>query len=243
MIKLKNFTFSFYKGILSELLFRGFVQSFIILFIVTLVGIPLKVIASKDNSNNEIETLQIDITQQDLINIDELVTIAQRNSSQIREAKAAMGLSPFNDVMSVELSASTDNSFTSYEDFYITLTIDPIKMLTATKQLSVVENRWHEEKRLKRVAVVQSYVEYLQARQASKIAVYQMQKFTGDSRIASIDTQIKPQKIINHISNADYVAAATEMLNTNTRERVALEQLAACVGLSPQATTTIINKP
>ncbi|WP_272819127.1 hypothetical protein [Scytonema hofmannii] len=205
---------------------------------------PLRVIASKDNSNtnNEIEALQIEITQQDIKNIDELVTIAERNSAQIQETKAAMGLSSFNDLMTLELSTSTDNSFISDEELSITVTIDPIKIFTATKQLSVVKTRWNEEKRLKRVAVVQSYVDYLQARQASIIAAYQMQKLTGDLRVASLHPQTNPRRTINHIANPDFVAAVTEMLNTNTRERVALEQLAACVGLSPQATTTIIDK-
>ncbi|UKO95900.1 hypothetical protein L6494_14575 [Nostoc sp. UHCC 0870] len=209
----------------------------------TIVSIPLRVIASVDSilSNQQLETLQIEITPQDIKNIDNLVTVAEGNSPQIREAKAAIGLSTFNDVMSISLSASRDNS--SSEEYYISLTINPIRLLTATQQSSVVEARWLEEKRQKRVAVVQYYVEYLQARQASKVAAYQMQKFASDSRIASVDTQNQPQKAINHIGNADYVAAAKEMLNTNTRERVTLEQLAASVGLSPKATTTIINQP
>jgi hypothetical protein len=244
MMKLNKFTLLFFKSILSEWLFKGLVPSFIIFLTLTLVGIPLKVIASKDNSNNEIETLQIEITQQDLKNIDELARIAELHSAEIQEAKAGMGLSSFEDVMSIELSTSTsnDSSFTSDRDLSLAITIDPIKIFTATKQLSVVETRWNEQKRQKRVAVVQSYVDYLQARQASKIATYQIQQFTSSSRVASLQLQTNPQKIINHIANPDYVAAVTEMLNTNTRERVALEQLAACIGLSPQATITIINK-
>jgi hypothetical protein len=243
MIKPNKFAFSFFKGTLSQLIFQRFVRSIVVFSTLTIVGNPLRVIASAHNfpSNQQIETLQIEITPQDIKNIDDLVTVAERNSPQIREAKAAIGLSTFNDVMSISLSASRDNS--SSEEYYISLTINPIRLLTATQQSSVVEARWLEEKRQKRVAVVQYYVEYLQAHQASKVATYQMQKFANDSRIASVDTQNQPQKTINHIGNADYVAAAKEMLNTNTRERVALEQLAACVGLSPKATTTIINQP
>ncbi|WP_234711108.1 hypothetical protein [Nostoc punctiforme] len=244
MMKLNKFTLLFFKSILSEWLFKSFVPSLIIFLTLTLVGIPLKVIASKDNSNNEIETLQIEITQQDLKNIDELVRIAELHSAEIQEAKAGMGLSSFDDVMSIELSTSTsnDSSFTSDRDLSLAITIDPIKIFTVTKQLSVAETRWNEQKRQKRVAVVQSYVDYLQARQASKIAIYQIQQFTSSSRVASLQPQTNSQKIINHIGNPDYVAVVTKMLNTNTRERVALEQLAACIGLSPQATITIINK-
>ncbi|MBD2299670.1 hypothetical protein [Nostoc sp. FACHB-190] len=198
--------------------------------------IPAIVVASENNVNyNQPELLQTEITQQDLKNIDELVSIAERNSPDILEAKAARGLSPFNDVMSVSFSGTTYGSFNNYEEFYIGVTVNPIRLLTATQQSSVLKARLLEEKRQKRVAIVQYYVEYLQARQAAKIATYQMQKFADSSRVASVNIQTQ-------LGNADYVAAVTEMLNTNTRERIALEQLAASVGLSPQEANSIISK-
>ncbi|WP_335119220.1 hypothetical protein [Nostoc sp.] len=89
---------------------------------------------------------------------------------------------------------------------------------------------------------MQFYVAYLQAHQATLIATYQIQKFTGGSGIASLYSQATSPKNINHLANPDYVAAATSMLEANTHERLTLEELAACVGLSPQEMTAIISK-
>ncbi|WP_236140243.1 hypothetical protein [Nostoc sp. CMAA1605] len=228
---------------LSELIKPRFFQGVALFSAFTIISIPTTVGASEQNFNHnqQFELLQTEITQQDLKNIEELVSIAERNSADILDAQAARGLSPFNDVMSISFSGTTYGSFDNYQEFYIGITVNPIRLLTATQQSSVLKARWLEAKRQKRVAIVQHYIEYLQARQAAKIAAYQMQKFSDNSSIASVNMQ--PQQQINHIGNADYVAAVTERLNTNTRERIALEQLAASVGLSPQATTTIINKP
>ncbi len=90
---------------------------------------------------------------------------------------------------------------------------------------------------------------YLQARQASKTAAYRMQKFverdylgTLRESVASVHSRASTTHVSHHIANPNYVAVATEMLNTSTRERLALEELAACVGLSYQATIVVINE-
>jgi hypothetical protein len=68
-----------------------------------------------------------------------------------------------------------------------------------------------------------------------------MQKFTSSSPITSLHSQTASVGNINHLANPDYVAVSTEMLNTSARERLALEELAACVGISPQAIIALIN--
>ncbi|MBN3939913.1 MAG: hypothetical protein V7L21_32095 [Nostoc sp.] len=87
---------------------------------------------------------------------------------------------------------------------------------------------------------VQYYLAYFQARQAAKIATYRMQQLAllgaKTERIATVNSQG-----LSHLVNPDYVAAATEMLNTNARDRLALEELAACVGLSSQATIRLLE--
>ncbi|MBW4688842.1 MAG: hypothetical protein KME40_28085 [Komarekiella atlantica HA4396-MV6] len=232
---------------IAQWLLKAFAQSFGILFIVTLVGLSFPVIVAseeKSNPNNEPEPLQTEITQQDIRVIERLVTIAERNSAQVLEAKSAMGLNTFRDVVAIELSPSSsttsispDSSSERENSFSFTITIDPIKFISTFGQLPVLQARWNEAKQQKRVAVVQYYVAYVQSREAAKVAAYRMQKFTGGSRIASL----RSSRNVNHFANPDYVAAATEMLNTNTRERLALEELAACVGLSLQAITNVIN--
>ncbi len=239
---------------IAERLLKAFVQGTIFLAI-TLASVLFLAMASEKklyaNNENEAESLQTVITQRDLQIIEHLVTIAQRNSVSVREAKAAMGLSAFEDVVTVELSpsqttittkGSSDVSSDNERSFSLSITIDPIKVLTAIQKLPLVQARWNEAKGQKRVAVMQHYVTYLQARQASKIAAYRMQKFIEGDHVASVHSRASTTHVSNHIANPNYVAVATEMLNTSTRERLALEELAACVGLSYQAMIAVINE-
>lgn len=65
-------------------------------------------------------------------------------------------------------------------------------------------------------------------------------KEQGD-RIASLNSSKTSLEKENNLSNAEYVAAATQMFNTNAQEQIALEELAACVSLSTAEITTILN--
>jgi hypothetical protein len=165
-----------------------------------------------------------------------------------------MGLGAFTDILSVEFSPSQstinstlpDNISVSENSFSITMTTDPIKVLNSIQQLPMREARWHEAKQQKRVSVVQQhYLAYLQARQAKKIATYRMQQLAlarlKTERIASLNSQATSRNQVSYLANPDYVAAAMDMLNTNARERLALEELAACIGLSSQATITLVE--
>ncbi|MBD2335836.1 hypothetical protein H6G64_02375 [Calothrix sp. FACHB-156] len=224
-----------------------------IVLLIMLMSLPLPALSeNKQLNNDQLQTLQTEISDRDLKIIEQLVAIAQRQSSQVQEAKAATGWRAFTDVLSVELSPSqTTTNYNlpeilseSERSFGIALTFDPIKLLNIIQELPLREARWHEAKQQKRLAVLQYYLAYLQAQQATKIAAYKMQQLVvagaKTERIASLNPQVTVPHQIS-LANPDYVAAATEMLNTNARERLALEELAACVGLSSQATMTILK--
>ncbi|AVH74200.1 hypothetical protein [Nostoc sp. 'Lobaria pulmonaria (5183) cyanobiont'] len=228
----------------------GCLYSWKIVLAIALISLPLPALSENKQLNNyQPQILQTEISDRDLKIIEQLVAIAQRQSSQVQEAKAAMGWSAFTDVLSVELSPSQSTidynlpeiASESQRSFAIAMTIDPIKVLNIIQQLPIREARWHEVKQQKRVAVVQYYLAYLQARQAAKIATYRMQQLAllgaKTERIATMNSQ----GTLSHLANPDYVTAATEMLNTNARDRLALEELAACVGLSSQATITLLK--
>ncbi|MDZ8262265.1 hypothetical protein [Nostoc sp. ChiQUE01b] len=236
---------------IAQWLSKAFAQSFRILLAVTFVSTTFPVVASEDksSSSNQPNLLQTEITQQDLKIIEQLVAIAERNSAQVLETKAAMGLNAFRDVVAIELSpalttisTSPDSPSERSNSFSLTVTVDPIKFISTFGQLPVLQARWKEARQQKRLAIVQYYVAYLQARQAALIATYQIQKFTGSSNIASLYSQTTFPKNVNHLANPDYVAAATSMLEANTRERLTLEELAACVGLSSQEMAAIFSK-
>ncbi|MDF5732559.1 MAG: hypothetical protein PUP92_32335 [Rhizonema sp. PD38] len=239
--------------VIAKRLSKACLQSFLILLSVTVVSISFPTIASeeKPEASHKPEPLQTKMTQRDFKIIEQLVAIAQRKSASVQETKASMGLNAFVDIASIELSQSqgTSNSishdFSSESErehgFSVSVTIDPIKLLATIEKQPVMQARLNEAKSQKRVAVVKNYVAYLLAHQAAQIAAYKMQKLTKTTSIASLYSQATPPESVNYLTNPDYVAAATQMLTTNTGEQVALEELAASVGLSPQATIAIIN--
>ncbi len=191
------------------------------------------------------EGLQTEITEKDLQIIDQLVRIAEKNSYQVREAKSTMGVNAFVDVVSIELSPSQSSTKYRTPDFYsedeqsfsVSVTIDPIKIFSTINQIPVIEARLRETKQQVRLVVMKQYFAYLQARQASKIAAYQMQKFPEGERIAS-NVSLGTSR---QLDNGDYVLAATQMLSKNAEERIALEELAAAVGLSSQEMMNVLN--
>ncbi|RUS99025.1 hypothetical protein [Trichormus variabilis] len=206
-------------------------------------------IRKKSNVDNELEVLQTEITKNDLKIIEQLVSIAEGNSSQVLEAKTAMGWRAFQDILSIELSPSlTTTNYNSPDDpeeressFYLGISIDPIKLISTFERKPILKSRWQEAKQQKRLSVIQHYLAYIQARQATKIAAYRMQNLTNNERIASLNSSKISVEKVNNLSNPEYVAAATQMLNTNAQEQIALEELAACVGLSTPAIITILN--
>jgi hypothetical protein len=69
-----------------------------------------------------------------------------------------------------------------------------------------------------------------------------MQKFAKSSRVASLKSPTTSSlEQLNHLANAEYTTTATEILNASAREQLTLEELAACIGLSPQKTINIVN--
>jgi hypothetical protein len=249
---MKNVSNKLTRVVILKCLLRAYALVCKILVALTIISIPPRAIASEQKSDASIEAqpLQTEITQRDFKIIEQLVSIAQRNSALVQETRAAMGLSAFQDILFVELapsqtttiSALPDTESASERSFSVTITVDPIKLVGAVSLIPIREARWNEAKHQKRLAVVQYYLAYLQARQASKIAAYRMQKFAQNSHVASLKSPTtSPREQPNHLANAEYTAAATEMLNASTREQLTLEELAACIGLSPQKTITVIR--
>ncbi|AFY44044.1 hypothetical protein [Nostoc sp. PCC 7107] len=214
-------------------------------------GYSLPTIASeqKHKQANELELLQTNITENDIKIIEQLVTIAERHSSEVLEAKSVTGWRAFQDVISIELSPSlTTTNYNSPSEsearessLYFSITLDPIKLISAFEQKPIFQARLHEAKQQKRLAVIRHYLAYVQARQAVKIAAYRMQNLTDNERIAGLNPQTKRPESLQILANAEYVAAATEMLNSNTQKQLALEELAACVGLSTSAMINAMN--
>jgi predicted phage tail protein len=193
------------------------------------------------------QPMQTQFTTADVQVMEELIQIATRNAPMVRDARAEMGVTPFVDAMLVEVAPSwlssslTDTSDPALADYRtsdnsttVTLTFNPLQLIKAIQRQPALASHLRDAKHQTRVAVIQNYVAYVQARQSASIAQRRLDTvvatITANSRIASADlTQVAVgAALVNH---EEYVAAATESLTTNGDEMMALEMLAASVGL------------
>jgi hypothetical protein len=195
------------------------------------------------------KTLQTEITHQDLAIIEQLVTIAQRHSAEVLDAKTALGFSAFQDTVSLELEpsfsfgTSNEEYANSYSEgsFSSTITIDPMRLISVFQQMPALRARLKQTKKQKRVEVVKFYIAYIQARQAIQIMSDRMHAVTDDSCMKDLKLNSISAKPTQNLTNKEYSDIAVELLNANGRTRIALEELAACVGLSPQETGVILE--
>jgi hypothetical protein len=191
--------------------------------------------------------MQTQFTTADVQVMEELIQIATRNAPMVRDARAEMGVTPFVDAMLVEIAPSwlssslsdtsdpaLSNYRTSDNSTTVTLTFNPLQLIKAIQRQPALVSHLRDAKHQMRVAVIQNYVAYVQARQSASVAQRRLDTvvatITANSRIASTDlTQVSSGAVL--VNHEEYVAAATESLTTNGDEMMALEMLAACVGL------------
>jgi hypothetical protein len=178
-------------------------------------------------------TLQTDLSDRNLKTLEQLIAIAQSTSATVKEAKANLGLAPFNEVVvlgigtgvNVGTSNEPDAENLQEQNFSVEVSVDLVRVISALQGMPARRAQVTNAKRQTRVAVVQAYIAYLQAKQAKAIAQYRMRPYQN----------LKSQK---SLVDAEYVTAATELLTANGNERIALESLAAVVGRSP---TELLN--
>jgi hypothetical protein len=193
------------------------------------------------------QPMQTQFTMADVQVMERLIQIATRNAPVVRDARSEMGVTPFVDALLVEVAPSwlssslTDTSDPALADYRtsdnsttITLTFNPLQLIKAIQRQPALISHLRDAKHQTRVAVIQNYVAYVQARQSAAVAQRRLDTVVAtiisDSRIASADLVQVPTSavLINH---EEYVAAATEGLATNGDEMMALEMLAASVGM------------
>ena len=177
--------------------------------------------------------IQTEITARDEVMIDRLISIAHKNSAAIKEVRAATGFSVFDDTMALSISPTySSGSFVENREqfagveskFAVELKINPLKMISAIEKRPALQAKLQEAHRQKRVEVVKLYLAYLQSHQAHQLARQRLQTFKPTQRVANA------HKIG---SNPEYITATKEMLSANAQVRIAWEELAAAVGLSP----------
>jgi outer membrane protein TolC len=171
--------------------------------------------------------LQTKLTAQDLERIERLIELAQRQSPDVKEAKAQLGLAAFNEVIILGLSTGLNRNTTNEIDAEpvqesavgVELYVDLVRMISAVQGYPARRARVAHAKRQIRVAVVEAYAEYVLARQTKSIAQVRLQ---GQQQTVSVE-----------IVSDEGLTAATELLSADSNERIALEKLAAVVGQSP----------
>ncbi len=215
-----------------------------------------QLLQAEDSAPAELtEPLQSEMTQADQRVMEELISIAVRNAPAVRDAHAAMGVAPFLDAFVVEIAPSrisstlsdasvlaepyqySDNSTTS------TFTFNPVQLINGIQQIPALRSHLRDAEQQTRVAVIQGYVAYVQARQSTAISTRQLNTVVASiqeqSQVASIQlNQIPASSVL--VNDESYIAAATESLAANSDEMVALETLAATVGMPTQDMLSVI---
>jgi hypothetical protein len=172
--------------------------------------------------------LQTKLTSQDLEHIEQLIELAQRQSSNVKEAQAELGLAPFNEVIILGLNTGLNRNTTNEIDAEpvqesavgVELYVDLVRVISAVQGYPARRARVADAKRQIRVAVVEAYAEYVLARQTKSIVQVRLQR-----RQETAGVEIDPSD--------EVLTATTELLSADTNERIALEKLAAVVGQSP----------
>jgi hypothetical protein len=202
--------------------------------------------------------LQSEFTLGDQQAMEELISIAVGNAPAVRDARAAMGIAPFVDAFLFEIAPSRLSSTLSdasdpvlaipyrYSDTSTTttFTFNPIQLINGIQQMPALQSHLRDAEQQTRVAVIQNYVAYVQARQSAGVATRQLNTVVASivegSQVASAQLdQIPASSIL--ANNEDYIAAATESLAANSDEMVALETLAAVVGMPTQDMLSVIE--
>ncbi|NJN39192.1 MAG: hypothetical protein HC790_11520 [Acaryochloridaceae cyanobacterium CSU_3_4] len=219
----------------------------IIIFTLTILPIHFLHLSRSCAQVSPPEPLQTKITLQDWQRLERLVQIAQHHSATVKATSTALGVSAFEDIISLELlqTYSSGSSIEDQEQFpekerslEIALTLSPLKIISAIQQRPALKAQLQEAKQQKRVEVIKAYFAYLQARQTTQIVTYQMQAFT---KRPPMTTRSPSTAVTPTLSNPAYVSAAQEMLSASTQEQVALAELAASVGLSELETLKLLR--
>lgn len=167
-----------------------FVTLFKVLVAVSFLGSAIPILNTKPVRAQEAsavnQPLQSEFTSADMAVLEELIEIAQDNSFIVRDARYARGLSRFKDAIDIDIVAgstsdfahSTRTSGSSSNDITdtqgLTITIDPVYVISAFQQERSLIARVRETRNQTRVAVIQNYIAYVQARQAASIASRQL---------------------------------------------------------------------
>jgi outer membrane protein TolC len=175
--------------------------------------------------------LQTDLSDRNLQTLEKLVAIAQQHSAAIKAAKAELGISSWGDSVIFEISPaySTGSFVEDREQFTgndrsvsVSLILNPLQIVGALQQHPALRAQLREAIKQKRAEVVEAYIAYLQAKQTQVIAQHQLQQHLNKA-------------------NPEALTVTNEVFIANSNERVALENLAAVVGQTPDQMLEILE--
>jgi len=198
------------------------------------------------------QTLTSFFTDSDLQTLDQLIVIAEANDLQILEYKAELGdneasfgfTGRLGEALSVNAGTSVSGSYYGQAElsYSLSVSLNVMDLLSVSEGSSVIEQRIVSAKLNTRVRVVEAFVAYkvslinaetraraVEASQARyEVAVTRVQ--AGESILSS---QINAQ--------SDLASAGLSLYSANGEVIIALERLAAVVGLTPFETVSILR--
>lgn len=198
------------------------------------------------------QTLPSFFTERDLATLEQLVVIAQEHDLHLMEIQAELGIREqtlsFEGRLAQALSITAGSALTG--DMYgqanlsysASITLDVMKLLEAENTTTIIQQRINNAKFNTRLNVIEAFVNYKVAlinaqTSARAVEASQANYEVTVSRVKAgesiLSSQIRAQ--------SDLANAGLNLYQANGTVIVALERLAANIGISPQETAEILN--
>jgi hypothetical protein len=222
--------------------FPGFPWTVVPLVTCTLLSYPLAAGSALAQSSVGIQTT---LTEDDRAILDVLVQRAYTRSASIRELRTEQ-IVPLLESVEIEAQVSPNQE--------TEIILQPINLLSGLFQQPALSARLREERAEIRAAVLEVYVAYLRARQASYLAQLTLEEATAEIAEPSVARGEESQLLVvtQHSTippaqrelahNRDYVEAANELFTAQTDEIMALERLSGLVAMTPQETLATLTR-
>lgn len=210
--------------------------------------ITMTVLAGTALAQTSIETT---LDRTDLARLDRLVVMAQALDPTIagivalQQAEAAM-LERLRGALSLTVSGSVAGDIygQAQADYRVSIGLDVLKLLPDLQQETQAAARLESELRRVRLATVEAFVRYRIAEERADAAALALESAQSHDRVVQARQQVGDAILADVFTARSTVgSAAVALLEANGETVIALEALAATVGLDVRSTRELLGEP
>lgn len=192
-------------------------------------------------------TLDTVFSNADLAALERLVTLAQTQSTRVLEARGVLQRAEIDasfegrlaEALTIRAGAglSNDSYGQAKPSYSLNLSLDVMTLARSENHTTLANAKLSDALAKSRVDTVEAFVRYLIARNAAEAAARALESADANHHIAHARWHIGEATLADQVSAQSSVAsAAVTLLRANGEVIIALEQLAAVVGASPERT-------